>query len=325
MQLSIVIVSYNTADLTVQTLESIASELASNKKLAQETEIIIVDNNSTDASVSAIKTFQKKSKLTSTLIPLKKNIGFGPANNQAVATSSGKYILFLNSDIILKPKALQYLLESFETHPDEASYVLASAGNKIDRLGIVAAQLLNKDGSIQAQGGSLPNLFTVATHFLLLDDLPVIGKLLPSTQHTGLRATNLTSTKLVPREWVGGTAMMVRKDMLDAIGGFDEHIFMYGEDIELCLRAKSHHWDVALQPKSEIIHLQNQSSSSKNALLGEIKGYQYIWAKHKPLWQKSILNAILQIGIRLRILLFGTIFRNPTKVTIYTEALELVS
>ena len=326
--LSIIIVSYNTCELTLQAVHSCRKQIKNTKKLQEKTEIFVVDNNSTDETISQLKKI-KADKTKLKIIQNKDNKGFAAANNQAIEQSKGEYILLLNSDTELKPKALLNLLNSFAQYQgQESTAQLSSHEGKLDKPGIIAATLLNKDGSIQPQGGSFPNLFNLAIHMWFLDDLPTIGKLLPSTQHTGKRFNLkkiLKHQEPYQQDWVGGTAMMIKRKMLEEIGDLDSNIFMYGEDVEYCLRAKKHHWDVAIDPQAQVTHFGSASSSSKNALLGEIKGYLYIWAKHKPAWQTPFLKFILLTGCWLRIIIFSFFPSHKEKVSIYKKALTLIS
>jgi GT2 family glycosyltransferase len=157
----------------------------------------------------------------------------------------------------------------------------------------------------------------------MLIKIPLIGPFLPSTQKDIDVVPELYSDypSLVKQDWVAGTAMMLRKDTLQEIGGLDEAIFMYAEDMELCVRAKDHHWDVAIVPGAYITHHKTASSNPGKALLGEMKGYQYIWAKHKAAWQLGIATLLMKAGASLRILLFGTM-RQPEKVRTYKTALQ---
>ena len=322
--LSIIVVSYNTRELTLQTLQSAFLDLQ-NSDLSTKVEFFVVDNNSQDGSVQAIKKYFKQNKLIHTVIANKDNKGFASANNQAIKKALGQYLILLNSDTITQPGAFQTLINTFaETPIDEATAHLSSYNRKIvDRLGIIAPMLLNTDQTMQAQGGNFPNLFSLATHLLFFDDLPIIGPLLPSTQHTGrnkrMKKTELT---LTPIDWVGGTAMMIRREVINEIGLLDDNIFMYGEDIEFCLRAKRHHWDIAIQPQAKIVHLANASSCSENALTGEIKSYIYLWSKFKPHWQLPIAKTILWLGVLLRTVLFGTLVFNRRKAGIYWRILQ---
>lgn len=329
--LSVIIVSYNTSELTLQTLQSVEKEVLQSKLLTGKTDVFVVDNNSSDNSVSAITTFKKTSKLPISIIRNTTNKGFGAANNQAIEKSTAEYCVFLNSDTIVQKGGLSNVIAAFQSAQKsnpEATSELSSEHRRLDKLGIVASSLLNADGTPQPQGGNLPTLFSLFTHMFFIDDLPFIGKLLPSTQHTGKRSTlqPLTDTNisLIPMGWVGGTALFASRKMIDAVGPFDENIFMYGEDMELCLRAHNHNWDVAIHPTAEIIHLQNMSSSSKNAIVGELVGYNYIWSKHKPLWQADFARFLLSMGALLRIVLFSTIAPDRHKVAAYKEALAQV-
>jgi GT2 family glycosyltransferase len=335
MQLSILIVSYNTAKLTLETLDSVVADITAStfrsKPLANQTEIIIVDNASTDTSVPEIEKWisaQKKSltttdtKLKFTLLKNTKNIGFAQANNQAIAESSGTYVFLLNSDTIVKPGATISLLETFKENPTDhtTAYVGSNAG-KLDRLGILAASLLNPDGTYQAQGGDLPNLLTLSAHLLFLDDIPVLGQFLPSTQHTGKRALK-PRFDIVQKGWVAATAIMVKRSLITDIGDLDGNIFMYGEDMEWCVRAQAHHWDIAINYTAQIVHYGSASSHSSRAILGELQGYTYIWAKHKPQWQRPLLKLLLKVACGLRVLVFGTILKQQQRAEPYKVFLE---
>lgn len=323
MQLSIIIVSYNTQALTLQTIESVFTSLRESKKLLDATEVWVVDNNSSDGSQEAVTGLTKKySNLF--LIKNKENLGFAGANNIAIERSTGKYVFLLNSDTVVQGEAIAEMVETFETQPtNEETAVLLRTEGKLDRLGVLAAQLYNPDNTIQAQGGSFPSLASLTTHLLFLDDLPIIGKLLPSTQHTGQNART-HHRNLYQLDWVGGTAMMIKRETIAEVGALDTNIFMYGEDVEFCMRAKHHHWDIAVLPSAKITHFGSASSSSKNAIIGELKGYIYIWAKHKPLWQRGIVRQIILLGVYLRSFLFGTITKDKVRAEIYKEALRVL-
>jgi GT2 family glycosyltransferase len=308
--LSIIIVSYNTAKLTAQTLSSIKQSLAASPNLKDKTEILVVDNNSSDDSITAINAF--KNKFTHfQLIQNKDNKGFAGANNQAAKRATGRYLLLLNSDTIVQNTALETLVSTAQK----------------ENLSVAAAQLLNTDLSIQPQGGSLPTLFHLTNHFFFIDDLPFIGKYFPSTQSTGLHFTqqskiDTNTDQITPMGWVGGTAMLISHALWEKIGPLDEHIFMYGEDIEFCMRAWKADASIGIVSNAHIIHLGSASSSSENAILGEIKGYLYIWKKHKPAWQLPLVKLILIKGIILRIFIFSWLLRDK-RGKIYKEALEL--
>lgn len=315
MLLSIIIVSYNTAELTTQAVESVFQEVRRSSTLKGKTELIVVDNNSSDDSISQLKSAFRKiahaevNSLFTHLIEHPTNAGFAVANNLGIEKAQGDYLLLLNSDTLVQPEALDILVRTMHSRQE---------------VGVLAAQLFNKDGSIQSQGGNLPSLFSLACHMLMLDDIPVIGQFLPSTQHTGHRSDELiaTTAEFVEQGWVGGTAMLIRKELLAEVGGLDQNIFMYGEDVEFCWRAHKHHWQVGLAPQARVIHFGSASSSSANAIKGEFKGYLYIWSKHQPLWQLFWAKLLLKTGASLRKFLFGTMFKQKERAKVYTNILS---
>jgi GT2 family glycosyltransferase len=361
MLLSIIVVSYNTKDLTIQTLKSAAADVLSSKLLKDKTEIFLVDNDSKDDSVKAAKAFSKKSKVPVIVIATGENLGFAKGNNVAVEKAKGKYIIFLNPDTIVKKGALETMVKRFEN-------------GKNEKLGVLASTLLNPDLTLQAQGGNFPSLPNLFVHMTMLDNLPFVGKFLPSTQHTGknskqrgyyefdkvkevhrkgvhkinsegkeaslgygeARESALGYNKLSPKiqpfsndlinvDWVAGTAMMFSRKALDEFGSLDPNIFMYGEDVEICLRARNHHYEVAIDPAAQIIHLQSQSSTSENAIRKEFEGYLYIYSKHQNRLQTEIAKVFLQIGAILRIFVFSVIAPDSYKKQIYKNVLKDLS
>jgi len=324
MLLSIIIVSYNTAQLTLETLNSVKVSLSKSPQLQKQAEIIVIDNNSSDKSVSTLSALASQSLIPIHLLKNRANLGFAKANNQGIAKAKGQYLLLLNSDTLVEDRALERLVSTFEkAGTDPGTATLASHAGELDHLGILAATLLNPDKTLQAQGGSFPTLWSLGIHMLMLDDLPILGKWLPSTQHTGLNQRQVQApNQLQQQDWVGATAVLVKKAVFDEVGLLDEDIFMYGEDVEFCMRAKFHHWDIAVHPQALVTHYGSASSSSERAIQGELQGYLYIWSKHKPFWQLQVAKTLMRLGCLLRMIIFGTIFGNATKATIYSRALE---
>ncbi len=335
--LSVILVSYNTASLTKKAIRAVWDDIQQSDRLRGRSEIIIVDNNSSDTSVVEISALKdsllqksektpKENSAAQTQIMLlaeDENTGFAAANNHGIAESSGKYILLLNSDTEVQPGALSQLIYTFQQFdPDNPDAHLASHSGELDRLGLLAASLRNPDGSYQAQGGDLPTLLSVAAQFLFFDDMPLLGRLFPSTQHTGRRHAAHADNTLEQKGWVAATAVMTSRAVINTIGDLDEGIFMYAEDMEWCLRAQHHLWDVAIDHAAVVMHHGSASSTSATALKGEIEGLRYIWAKHKPHWQRQPLRAVLILGCMLRLLLFGTIRKDKMRYRAYRASLR---
>lgn len=118
--------------------------------------------------------------------------------------------------------------------------------------------------------------------------------------------------------------MLIEKEWWKKTKGLDEQIFMYGEDVELCYRIKQLGGKIAQIAEAKIIHLGSASSSSKNALIGEIKGYLFFFKKHRPTWQMPLLKFIIKVGIVLRLIIFSFIKTDPNKAKAYKEAYELI-
>lgn len=291
MKLSIIIVSYNTKELLEKCLEAVRASSLDKKAY----EIIVVDNGSTDGSakLATIKNADNK--------------GFAAANNQGINIAKGEYILLLNSDAEVKHETLKELVAFMDAHP---------------KSGIAGAKLLNPNGSIQPSGGYLPRLSKIAAWMLLLDDVPLLKNVI-CAYHVNRRDFYIKTHEV---GWVQGAAMTLRGKMVAEIGALDKDIFMYGEDVELCMRAKQHKWQVWHVAEASVIHRSFQSSGgvSTNALLGEYAGLQYIFRKHKTGWQLLLLRLLLKTGALIRMLLFGTILGDTRKYATYKEAFNLV-
>jgi len=256
--------------------------------LTEQYEVIVIDNASTDGS-SDLATIKNKH-----------NQGYSIANNQGIKIAKGEYILLLNSDTRVKSNALDELIKFMDGHP---------------QAGIASAQLLNPDGSIQPSGGFLPRLSNIFAWMFFIDDLP-----LPLPAYHVTHPGFYSNTHQIG--WVQGAALIMRRE----VGLLDENIFMYGEDVELCIRAHKSSWQVWTVATAQVTHQGFQSSGgvSTNALLGEYTGLQYIFKKHKPPWEFPLLQVALKTGALIRMLLFGTIWRDKQKYAVYKQALSLV-
>jgi len=282
--LSIIILSFNTADITVNCLKSIYQD----KGLKDiPFEIIVIDNNSTDDSVSKIK------KFPITLIQNKTNLGFGKANNQGLKIAKGQYILLLNSDTIILHSAISQSLNWLSGHPEAHG---------------CTAQLLNKDKTIQASGGYFPDLLNVFTWCTGLDDLPFVNNFIkPFHPHTpNFYTHDKFYLKDHPQDWITGAFMLYRKSIYDKVGGFDENYFMYGEEYEYQYRMhlsfpQSQVWYL-IGP--QIIHLGGASALTKtDPIIREYEGVLGFFAKHKPKYQVKIVKFLLKINSFLRSLI----------------------
>jgi GT2 family glycosyltransferase len=202
-------------------------------------EVLVVDNGSTDGSVQMVRDVFPSVRL----IANTKNRGFGAANNQGVAAALGRYVLLLNSDTIVRSRAIERLVAHIEQEPG---------------LGIVGPCLLGADGRNQRSAFRFPT-----PPVLLLEQLS-LSWLLPtaSRQHRGWQHANSFSV-----DWLLGACLMAQRDLLAALGPFDPEFFMYAEDIDLCYRAREAGWDIRLVPDVVITHLGGGSTDHDRARL----------------------------------------------------------
>jgi GT2 family glycosyltransferase len=286
MDLSIVIINYKTKQITADCLESIKN---SADKLTKE--VIVVDNGSGDGSLE----YLKKKFPQYRVISSGRNLGFAGGNNFGVKFTKGEYIWLLNSDTLLKKNTISILMKAV----------------KINSSKIASCCLLSPDKSIQPQGGYLPNLWRLACWMLFIDDLPVIKHIIKPYHQ------NLISYFMKDQHpgWLAGTALLIKHSLYQQMQGLDEKIFMYGEDVEFCLRVKKAGIRIDYFSQPQLTHLGQASGSSKGAILGEYKGLRYIFHKHFPVWQGFVLRLLLKTGALLRLILL--------KNKIYAEAYHL--
>lgn len=278
--LSIVIISYNTKQLIQECLDSFY------KHLPEDYQVILIDNNSTDNTVNMVKKQYSKVEI----ITNKKNVGYGVANNQGIAQAKGKYILLLNSDTIASIEAFHQLISFMETH---------------ENVGICAPKLLYPDGRIQQNGGGLPNVWNIFSWQFFLDEIPILTHLYRPYQLRDIEFYMSTQ----PTGWLSGAALLLRKTAIEDIGVFDPKIFMYAEDIDLCIRSHQQNWQVWTVAEAEIIHIGQGSGNRAKAVLGEYQGLRFVCNKHKP-QLTAICDQILYYGARLRQLAFKLIGNN---------------
>lgn len=303
MDLSIVIVSFNTKEILKDCIESVVK---TTKKIKYE--IIVVDNDSKDSSVNLLRQLAKKYPIR--IVANKDNAGFGVANNQGAKIAKGKYLLFLNSDTLLKKNVLGEMVLWMNKNP---------------KVGVSTCALRNLDGSLQGTGGYFPNLFKVFTWMFFLEDIPFVDRLIkpfhPMHPQSPLYKGEGFFKKAHQRDWVTGAFLLTRKDIFDEAGGFDEDYFMYTEEVDLCWRIKKKDWQIWFLPKWNITHLGGASSTSEFPILSEYKGVKLFYKKNKPAWQMPLVRLFLKGGAVLRMLLFGLI-KGKEAAIIYAKAFK---
>lgn len=272
MKLSIVIVNWNTCDLLLDCLSSICDP-----PLNLDFKAIVVDNASNDGSREMVKNRFPEVKLISNT----NNPGFAYANNQALKQCSSELVLLLNADTVVKPGAIETLVEFVESHPDA---------------GIVGARLLNPDGSLQLSAYPEPTLSREFWRLFHLDKLWYYGTYpMKNWNHNEPRKVDILK----------GACLLIRRKALDDVGLFDEDYFIYSEEVDLCTRMHDSGWSLYWLPSAEIIHFGGQSTQqvAEQMFLLLYQGKIQYFRKHRSTQAVTLYKLILFFAILGRILI----------------------
>lgn len=238
LKCSILIVSYNSHKLLDKCLTAIYS--GSHR---YSFEIIIIDNHSSDSSVEIIRNNYPEVLL----IENGENYFFAKANNIGFEKSSGEYILLLNNDTEVQLDAIDEMIEYLELNQNIAG---------------VCGQLLNFDNTIQIGFNikKLPNYSLIISEILYLHHIPIIKKLFDS--HF-CRNVNYQKPQLV--EQPAASCILLRSSIIKKIGLFDETLYYFYNDVDLCLRLKNGGYPLMYLPSAKIYHHQNASAKLINS------------------------------------------------------------
>ncbi len=232
MDLSIVIVTYNSRAPVERCLASIE---ANEPRCSYET--IVVDNASSDGTADAVSRRFPRVRVAAN----DENLGYSRGVNQGIRLSSGRAILILNPDIVVREGSIDRLMEFMDSHPDA---------------GIAGSRLEYPDGRLQH---SCRSFYTVRA---LILRRTVLGKLFPNAkplrEHLLLDYDHETPRAV---DWIIGACMLVRREALEKVGSMDERFFLYFEDIDWCNRMKRHGWSVFYVPASVMTHTYERSSA----------------------------------------------------------------
>lgn len=257
--LSVVILSYNTREVTLECLARLKAE-----------EIIVIDNNSSDGSAEAIAKKFPKVKL----VRNKENVGFAKGNNQGMKMAKGDKILLLNSDCWVEKDTLQKI---YDLNKD-----------------VAGCKLVNKDGSLQPSWGYFPTWRRIIQLVLFVDNFPGVRNSIDSIH---IRNKERYESEQ-EADWVTGAFTMIKREVFEQVGGIDENYFMYGEEMEWMYRMKQAGFNVWYSPIAWATHLGKASTGSNaKAIASEYKGYIYWFKKYNyPAWQQTLLPWILKLG-----------------------------
>jgi N-acetylglucosaminyl-diphospho-decaprenol L-rhamnosyltransferase len=220
-------------------------------------EVVVVDNASTDGSLAALAAADALVRL----LPTGRNLGYGRAANDGVAVTSARYLLICNADVVVQSETLPLLRAVIDSRDD---------------LGVVGPRLVSPDGVPYPSARAFPSFTTAAGH-------AVVGLFHPDNPWTRryrmAEGSNLFEGLRVEEDvdWVSGACFLARREAFESVGGFDERYFMYVEDLDLCWRLHRAGWAVRFVPSARVVH--DQGSSTRRRPL------RMLAAHHRSTWQ----------------------------------------
>lgn len=272
--ISVVIVNYNVRDYLAQALLSLQKALAGIPH-----EIFVVDNASVDGSVAYIRKHFPEVKL----IVNKENVGFARANNQALRLVQGEFVVIINPDTVVQEDTFTTLLEFFRSHPD------ASAAT---------CKIINPDGSF-----SVDCRHSIPTPSIAFWKVTGLSRLFPKSRIFGqYNLTYLDPNEIYTVPGISGSFMMIRKEVLDKVGLFDERFFMYCEDIDLCHRINENGFKIYYVPTTQIIHYKGESTKKDNLdyVITFNKALYQFFQKYYAARSIFLFRWLITLGIFLR-------------------------
>ncbi len=274
MDLSIIVVNWNTSDVLRDCLQSIYVQTES-----FEFEVIVIDNASVDDSVHMLKAEFPNV----TIIENTENLGFAAANNQGLAIAHGQYILLLNSDTVILDSCIPKTISFADAHPGAA---------------VVGCRVLNPDMTLQSTCFMFPSVLN------MLLSSSYLYKLFPTSRFFGReRMTWWYRDNVKEVDVVTGCFMLVRREAIEQVGVMDEQFFMYGEETDWCYRFKKAGWKILFTPVAEVVHLHGASSKQrKPEMTLQLRGSILLFLKkHKGRFIHTVACFLVAIFFLLRV------------------------
>jgi len=247
-----------------------------------EIEVIVVDNASTDGSRNMIA----REFPNIQLINNEKNIGFSASNNRGIRHARGKFVLLLNPDTEVLDGALQKTLDFMNSDPG---------------VGVVGCKLLTESGRVQPSVRSFPSIWN------LLCESTLLYLLFPKSKLFGrYYMSYFDYNSVYDVDWLCGAFMMIRREVIDAVGMLDERFFMYSEEVDYCYRVKQAGFRVVFYPGANIIHHWGGPRTSNKRLIYWVHKSQLLYVqKYFSGAERLLLESLKYMGILLRVITYG--------------------
>lgn len=260
MDISVIILNYNTVELTRKCLQTVFASRLGNYSM----EVIVCDNGSTDESCKMIR----KEFPQVILIENKKNLGFAGGNNPGITRAKGRYILLLNTDTEVPNDTFRIMLEFMDEHSE---------------VGASTCKLLLSDGSMDpACHRGFPTPWAAFSYFLKLERLFPKNKVFGG-YHLGYK--NFSTIHEV--DVISGAFFLVRREVIYRVGMMDEDYYFYGEDMDWCYKIKEAGWKIIYNPTTSILHRKKQSGRASVDRARRKRTELFFYEYNKLFYQKN--------------------------------------
>lgn len=273
--MTLIVVTYNSEDEIAACLQSIRDQQTTFSR-----EVVVVDNASRDGTVRRVQEDAPEVHLVANTI----NVGFGAANNQALRVSRGRFILLVNPDSVLQPGAVQSMVDYVEAHPE---------------CGICGGLLMDEEKHIHPSARRFSNPLR---KLLMMSGIQARLRGQPWFKDADFGWFDHRTPLRV--DWVPGAFTLIRRELIDELGLFDERFFLYFEETDLCLRANRNGWEVHFVPDSVCIHVGGASSRKHASEAFDVAGSQVLKfrARSECLFYRKnfgVLAVWLNLGVEL--------------------------
>mgnify|MGYP000861746349 CR=1 FL=1 len=304
LDIAVVIVTWNVRELVLEAIRSLYVDIASS---GLEVEVWVVDSASSDGTIEAIRNaFPQTHLIAST-----ENLGFGRANNLALheigfgQTNPERdlptAVYLLNPDTITHLGATRILFDALLSQPT---------------VGLVGAHLAYGDGTFQHSAFGFPGLRQLWVEFF-----PTPGRLIEGSFNGRYPQTAYTGSSPFPVDCVLGATMMLRREVIQQTGMFDEQFFMYCEEIDWAWRIHKAGWQIYCVPTARVTHLGGQSTGlvRPRAVIDLWTSRLRLFDKHYPLWKRQLARQMVKLGMSRKL----TQERNADVLAAYRQVQKL--
>lgn len=290
MDVSVIVVTFNASDHVERCLEAVAGG---------PQEVIVVDNASTDMTPDLVRERFPSVRL----LQLDENVGFGAANNAGMEAASGRWYLLVNSDAWPVGDGIERLAAFAEANP---------------KVGVAGPRLVGPDGRVQKSVRAFPTLWRLATEYFFLRKLAPRSRLLNDFYGAGFDYRSRRSA-----DFLMGAVLLLRREAVEQVGGFDPAFFMFSEEVDLCYRMRAAGWSVEFTPDAEFVHLGGASTRPAwdRMFQEQLRGHLRFLAKHRGQEQGERARRLLLAALRVR----GRLFRGERGRTYRSAAAWLGS